>query len=101
MGPVERMLLEFCTKITWIDEYDRTRSRLVKRMISRKEDPELHTLISTDVWRCFYRRQPDAMRSARGKSRTIQRLLGQFEAEDAAAEASASIDAVLSANRIQ
>jgi hypothetical protein len=92
MGRVERMLLNFCTK-AWDAEDEVVRNRIAKRLPAMLAPPQ--DLLDVGVWRCFYRRHPEPMRKAREWNRIVDRLLEQFEAEDAAANAMNAIDQVL------
>lgn len=91
MGRVERMLLNFCTQ-TWDAEDEVVRNRLAKR---RPLLAPAVPLLPVGVWRCFYHRHTEPMRIARAWNRTVSRLVGQFEAEDAASAALQAMEGVL------
>ncbi len=92
MGRVERMMLNFC-RGAWDAEDEVTRHRIVRRRPRLIVPPS--TLLPLRVWRCFYRRHPEAMREASAWSGIASRFLSQFEAEDAAANAMNAINQVL------
>ena len=94
MGRVERMLFDFCTN-AWSWEDSVTRGRCVARMLRTKVDVLHYPIVSPDVWRCFYRRHPAVTREAKDWSRTVARLLAQFDAEDASNSAASAIEKML------
>jgi hypothetical protein len=94
MGRVERMLFNFCTN-TWSVEDSGTRGRCIARMLRTKLDVLHYPIVSPEVWRCFYRRHPGVLREAKDWSRTVERLLAQFDAEDASKSAASAIEKVL------
>ena len=101
MGRVERLLLNFCKNRAWTSEDQMTRKRIIMKKPMAPSDQKIlsQKLLSDNVWRCFYRRHPDAMLEAKGWSRTVARLLAQFEAEDAAAAAMHAFEGVLNGAR--
>lgn len=93
IGRIERMLLDFCTN-KWSMEDSQTRGRCVGRLLKTKGAVVNQAIVGSNVWRCFHRRHPGAMREAKEWSRTVARLLAQFDAEDSAAAAMAAIQKV-------
>lgn len=75
MGPVEKMLFDFCNN-NWTVEDEAIRIWCIRRV----NNPMVVTPV---VWKCFYRRHPDLMRNAAKWSRTVARLVARFDADSA------------------
>ena len=93
MGRVEKMLLNFCLA-DWTVADSLTRGRLIGKRHAWSELPPPHAVVSPSIWRCFYMRHPVAMRECATWSRTVARLLAQFEVADAMAEIDRMLESV-------